>query len=452
MSPETGDARRAASVRSRKSRRRFRLNAHFDLAPRSSTPARVFCASILAFGLAGAAWAQATNPGPPAASDRLPPVPQTGAEVEAIKRKLAAIKLPEGFAIEFYASVPHARHIAVGPTGKVAFVGTREGKVFAVTLSPDSQARSVTEFAPSTAKTLPNGVCFGKNGALFVVELNRVLVYLDAERGFADPNATGKTIVEQGKLIPPAEEKRSHGARVCRVGPDGKLYIALGQPYNVPPPEKLRLYDTWGLGAIIRIGLDGSGRELFARGIRNSVGIDFNPKDKTLWFTDNQVDRMGDDIPPGELNRAAKPGLAFGFPWYGGGSIRTAEYSEDTPPAGLVFPQVETTAHAADLGLTFYSAAQFPEKYRGGIFSAQHGSWNRTEPVGARLLFTSLKPDGTADKTETFAEGWLQRDGAYWGRPVDVAPLPDGSILVSDDYAEVLYRISYSGRRAELGK
>ena len=190
---------------------------------------------------------------------------------------------------------------------------------------------------------------------------------------------------------------------------------------------------------------DGTGREVFARGIRNSVGMDFNPKDKTLWFTDNQSDYMGDDIPPGELNRAPKADLDFGFPWYGGGHTRTNEYMDETPPEGLVFPEVEMVAHAADLGMTFYTGSQFPAKYRGGIFSAQHGSWNRTVPIGARVMFTSLKPDGTADKTDVFADGWLNEKGSYEGRPVDVAQLPDGSLLVSDDFNGALYRITYEG-------
>jgi glucose/arabinose dehydrogenase len=188
---------------------------------------------------------------------------------------------------------------------------------------------------------------------------------------------------------------------------------------------------------------DGKNREVYAIGVRNSVGLDFNPKDKTLWFTDNQVDGMGDDIPPGELNRATKIGQHFGFPYFGGGKTRTEEYKTETPPADTVPPQVEMIAHAADLGMTFYSGTQFPAKYRGGIFSAQHGSWNRTVPVGARVMFTSLKEDGTADKTEAFAEGWLSTNGEYFGRPVDVAQLPDGSILVSDDFVGAIYRISY---------
>jgi glucose/arabinose dehydrogenase len=174
--------------------------------------------------------------------------------------------------------------------------------------------------------------------------------------------------------------------------------------------------------------------------------MDFNPANGELWFTDNQVDGMGDDIPPGELDRATGPGQHFGFPWFGGGTVRTTEYKDSEPPADAVLPQVEMEAHAADLGMMFYTGRMFPQEYRGGIFSAQHGSWNRTTPVGARVMFTSLNEDGTAKETKPFAEGWLVQDtGEYLGRPVDVAQLPDGSLLVSDDFVGAIYRISYQG-------
>jgi len=253
-------------------------------------------------------------------------------------------------------------------------------------------------------------------------------------------------VVGQGKLIPEEEESFNHGARVCRIGKDGKLYVALGQPFNVPAPEKLELYAKWGIGGIVRMNpFDGSGREVFARGVRNSVGIDFNPKTGELWFTDNQVDGMGDDIPPGELNRAVKPAMHFGFPYYGGGKVRTAEYKDAKAPADVTFPEVEMAAHAADLGLTFYTGKMFPAKYQGGIFDAQHGSWNRTTPVGARVMFTPIAANGSAGKTEVFAEGWLDAEtGTYRGRPVDVAVMRDGSLLVSDDFAGAIYRITYS--------
>jgi glucose/arabinose dehydrogenase len=250
-------------------------------------------------------------------------------------------------------------------------------------------------------------------------------------------------VIAEGELIPEAEVSYNHTARVCDVGPDGKLYISLGQPFNVPPPEKMDLYAEQGIGGIISINQDGTGRQVYTRGVRNSVGQDFNPANGELWFTDNQVDGMGDDIPPGEINRQTAPGQHFGFPYFGGGSVRTNEYQGEEPPADHVPPAVEMTAHAADLGMTFYEGDQFPAEYRGGIFSAQHGSWNRTEPVGARVMFTAINEDGSAGETEVFAEGWLSDNGEYFGRPVDVAELPDGSILVSDDLVGAIYRISY---------
>jgi len=373
-------------------------------------------------------------------------IPQTGAKAEAIKKSLAKIKLPRGFKIALYAIVPDARHIAVGPQGIVTFVGTRKSKVWSVTdRDKDRVADEVKEFAPSIDFKIPNGVCFSKDGFLFIAEQNRVLLFPAAEFFYEGPDVAAFQVVKQGELIPPEEESYNHTARTCRIGPDDKLYITLGQPFNVFAPEKMDLYKKTGIGGIIRMSREGKDREVFAWGVRNSVGMDFNPKDKSLWFTDNQVDGMGDDIPAGELNRADKPGMQFGFPWYGGGKTRTNEYKDQTPAAGLTFPQVEMVAHAADLGMTFYSGRMFPQKYRGGIFSAQHGSWNRTTPVGARVMFTSLKEDGTADKTEPFAEGWNE-NGYYLGRPVDVAQLHDGSLIVSDDLVGALYRIWYDGK------
>jgi glucose/arabinose dehydrogenase len=374
----------------------------------------------------------------------IPTIAQDPAKAEAIKKILTKIKLPSGFQIQLYAIVPDARHMAVGPQGIVTFVGTRKNKVYAVTDRDKNRvADEVKLFAPTINLKIPNGVCFSKDGFLYVVEQNRVLLFPAAEFFYESADVAAFSVVKQGELIPPTEESFNHTARVCRIGPDDKLYITLGQPFNVPSKEKWELYSKVGMGGIIRMDRDGKNREIYATGVRNSVGMDFNPKDKSLWFTDNQVDGMGDDQPPGELNRAAQAGLNFGFPYYGGGKTRTEEYKADTPPADVVFPQVEMAAHAADLGMTFYSGTQFPAQYRGGIFSAQHGSWNRTKPVGARVMFTSLKEDGTADKTEPFAEGWLSGNGEYFGRPVDIAQLPDGSLLVSDDLVGAIYRISY---------
>jgi glucose/arabinose dehydrogenase len=372
-------------------------------------------------------------------------VEQTGAYADQLKKNLEAVKLPEGFKVELFAVVPDARHMAVGPQGIVTFVGTRKESVWAITdRNKDRVADEVKRFAPSVQFAIPNGVCFSKDGFLFIAEQNRVLTFPAAEFFYESPDVALGEVVKQGELIPVEEESFNHTARVCDVGPDNKLYVSLGQPFNVPAPEKADLYNEVGIGGIIRMDRDGKNREVFARGIRNSVGQDFNPANGELWFTDNQVDGMGDDIPPGEINRITAPGQHFGFPWFGGGSVRTTEYKDSEPPADAVLPQVEMTAHAADLGMIFYTGTQFPEKYRGGIFSAQHGSWNRTVPVGARVMFTPINEDGTAGAPEAFAEGWLTEAGEYLGRPVDVAQLPDGSVLVSDDLAGAVYRISYA--------
>jgi glucose/arabinose dehydrogenase len=380
----------------------------------------------------------------------IPPVPQHGANADAIRENLKRVKLPPGFRIDLYAIVPDARHMAVAPSTNMLFVGTRKTTVWAVTdRNSDGIADEVKSFAPSLNFKVPNGVCWTKDGFLVVAEHNRVLNFPAAEFFYEGPDVAVIEVVPQGKLIPVEEESYNHGARTCRVGKDGMLYITLGQPFNVPPREKLKLFDEVGIGGIVRMNaFDGSKREVYARGVRNSVGLEFNPKDGTLWFTDNQTDGMGDDIPPGELNRATQAGQHFGYPWLGGKSVRIKEsdYDKDPLPAGAVPPQVEMVAHAADLGLAFYTGKQFPVKYQGGIFNAQHGSWNRTTPIGARIMFTSLKSDGTADKTEVFADGWLDAStGMYRGRPVDVAVMKDGSLLVSDDFAGAIYRIRYVG-------
>jgi glucose/arabinose dehydrogenase len=413
-------------------------------------------ASAMLLGFSGAASAQQQNIEKlkqmkvSGVDLNIPPIPQTGKNADAIRENLKRIKLPPGFKIDLYAIVPDARHMAVAPSTNMLFVGTRKTTVWAVTdRNSSGAATEVKPFAPSLKFQVPNGVCWTRDGILIVAEHNRILAFPAAEFFYEGPDVALGELVPQGKLIPVEEESFNHGARTCRVGKDGLLYVSLGQPHNVPPRDKLKLYSDAGIGGIIRMNAgDGSKREVYARGIRNSVGIEFNPKNSDLWFTDNQTDGMGDDTPPGELNRATRAGQHFGYPWLGGKNVRIKEfgYDKDTPPAGTTPPEVEMPAHAADLGLTFYTGNKFPAKYRGGIFSAQHGSWNRTTPIGARIMFTSLKADGSGDKTEVFAEGWLdQETRQYRGRPVDVANLPDGSLLVSDDFAGAIYRITYAG-------
>lgn len=379
-------------------------------------------------------------------------VDQTGARAEALRQILPHINVPEGFEVSLYAVVPDARSMAVAPQGTVLFVGTRKDKVWSVVdRDRDRVADQVMDFAPAITFDIPNGPCFSKDGFLYIAERNRILTFPAAEFFFEGPDPAVGVVVKQGELIPPEEESFNHTARVCRVGPDGKLYVSLGQPYNVPPVDKLELYDWLGIGGIIRMNTDGSGREVYTRGIRNSVGHDFNPANGDLWFTDNQVDGMGDDIPPGELNRQTAPGQHFGFPWTNA-RVEIPDYKDVPRPEGVEFiePQVEMQAHAADLGMRFYTGKSFPQKYRGGIFSAQHGSWNRTVPVGARVMFTALDEDGNAAGTEVFADGWLNEEtGEYRGRPMDIAFLPDGSMLVSDDFAGAIWRIAHEPKPAE---
>ncbi len=409
---------------------------------------QVFGSAALCLMFAASASAQSA-PGDPDAiritgSAEHTYIDQDTADADALRRVLDGIRLPMGFRIELYALVPGARHMALSPGGTVLFVGTRRDKVWAVLdRDRDGAVDEVKDFAPSLSLDIPNGVEVSPDGDLFIAERNRVLRIAGAEAFDQNADMVAVPIVPQGSLIPEAEESSYHTARVIKLGPDNKLYISLGQPYNVAPPEKLALYNETGIGGIIRMNRDGSGREVYTYGARNSVGHDFHPETGELWWTDNQVDGMGDDIPPGEINRQTEKGQHFGFPWYGGGSTRTREYAGQEVPVEVVMPAVETIAHAADLGMSFYTGDMLPEKYRNAIFSAQHGSWNRSERVGARVMVTFIDAQGNA-AIEPFAEGWLNQDGEYDGRPVDVIQHPDGSILVSDDFAGAVYRISYS--------
>ena len=300
-----------------------------------------------------------------------PTIPQTGPKADQVKKNLAKITLPPGFHIGLYALVPDARHMAVGPQGIALFVGTRKTKVYVVTdRDRNFVADEVKEFAPSLAKKIPNGPCFSKDGFLFIVEQNRVLMYPAAEFFYESPDVVAVPIVPEGQLIPKEEESYNHTARECRIGPDNKLYIQLGQPFNVPANDKWAIYHKRSAWAA------SSAWTATARTARSTRPACATRKawtsirrTSTLWSNDNQVDGMGDDKPPGEMNRVTKAGQDFGFPYYGGGHTRTDEYAKDTPPKDIVFPEVEQVAHAADLGLTFYTGNQFPAKYHGAIFS-----------------------------------------------------------------------------------
>jgi glucose/arabinose dehydrogenase len=381
----------------------------------------------------------------------IPLIPQTGKNADTIRANLKNIVLPPGFQIDLYAVVPDARHMAIAPSTNMLFVGTRKTRVWAVTnRNNGDMATEVKAFAPSLDFKNPNGVCFTPDGFLIVAEHNRVLTFPAAEFFYEGPDVAVGEILPRGGLIPTEYESYNHGARTCRVGADKKLYVTLGQPYNVQPADKVEDFYNKGIGGIIRMNLDGSGREVVAHGVRNSVGQDFNPKDNTLWFTDNQTDGLGNDIPPGELNHVTKIGQHFGYPYWNGhvkiaGGPAAPDLKDMKEPTNATFPEVEFPAHQAQLGMTFYTGKMFPPQYRNGVFVASHGSWNRSPASGALINFVPLKSDGHADKEQVFAQGWLNKDtGIYTGRPVDVAVAKDGSLLVSDDYVGAIYRITYT--------
>jgi glucose/arabinose dehydrogenase len=338
--------------------------------------------------------------------------------------QLDKIKLPPGFQIELFARLPGARSMTLGSKGTL-FVGTRrEGKVYAVANGGTAKAKVYT-----IAKGLdePNGVAF-HNGALYVAEISRVTRYDNIEERLADPP---KPVLVNGTF----PDKSHHGWKFIRFGPDGKLYVPVGAPCNVCDSKDPRF------ASIMRMGPDGKNLEIFARGVRNTVGFDWHPGTHELWFTDNGRDMMGDNIPPDELNRAGKAGLHFGYPYWHGRNIKDPEFGSKMKQDAFVPPEVELPAHVAALGMRFYTGSMFPSTYHDQIFIAEHGSWNRSDPIGYRI--SVVRPHGDRDgKEEVFAEGWLQKRDA-WGRPVDLQVLPDGSLLVSDDKAAAIYRISY---------
>ncbi|MCI4678563.1 PQQ-dependent sugar dehydrogenase [Rhodoblastus acidophilus] len=364
--------------------------------------------------------------------------PDHAAELRAV---LAKIRLPQGFHIALYGLVPDARGLAVSPDGRTLIVGSSSQNVYRVALGP-KEAQAASRFSPNHQFVMPSSPCFAPDGTLFLAAFDRVVKFAPRPGGWDEDHP--QVIVPPGKLIPADEKSHGHGLRVCQVGPDGRLYVAVGQPTNVPTPTEQKIFAKWGLGGILRFDRNGENREIFASGIRNSVGMDFQPGSDVLWFTDNQVDGMGDDIPPEELNKAPRAGLNFGFPWYGGGHVRTRQWAGDTPPAGVAFPELELDAHAADLGVIFYRGKIFPENWR-GIFIAQHGSWNRSVPIGARVIFVPFH-DGKPGAEIPFAEGWNPGATPFLGRPVALAELPDGSLIVSDDQEGALYRIYYDGK------
>ncbi|MEP7182002.1 MAG: PQQ-dependent sugar dehydrogenase [Betaproteobacteria bacterium] len=343
---------------------------------------------------------------------------------------LETLRLPPGFTIELVARVPNARAMAWGAAGTL-FVGSAgAGRVHAVTLPPPGSASEAKVVVIASGLRDPGGVAF-RDGALYVSAVSRILRFDDIERRLADSPAP---VVVSDRF--PTEGH--HGRRFIGFGPDGKLYVGVGAPCNVCAPDAQRYAN------ISRMNPDGSGLEVYARGIRNSVGFDWDPRTKALWFTSNGRDLLGDDVPPDTLNRAPGAGLDFGFPYCHGGGIADPEFGKERPCSAFTPPAQNLGPHVASLGMRFYTGTQFPAAYRGRIFIAEHGSWNRSRKIGYRVTMVTLDADGKAIGYAPFAEGWLQGEAA-WGRPADVLVGPDGSLFVSDDTAGAIYRIRYRG-------
>ncbi|MBT5030811.1 MAG: sorbosone dehydrogenase family protein [Proteobacteria bacterium] len=342
---------------------------------------------------------------------------------------LDKIVLPEGFHIELYADdVPGARSMARGDEGTI-FVGSRgsSGQVFAVIdKDGDYQADEVIELANELF--IPNGVALWQ-GDLYVAETNRVLRFNDIEASLSNPP-------EPAVINDSYPSETHHGWRYINFDSDGNLYVSVGSPCNTCLPTDQH-------GRITRINVDGSDKQgdkqTVASGIRNSVGFDWHPETGELWFTDNGRDLWGDDRPPEELNHITAQGQHFGFPYEYGKGHRDGEFV--VPDIELTHAALELPAHTAVLGMKFYTGEMFPEEYRNQILIPHHGSWNRSKPAGYFISLVRLV-DGVPQPHEVFASGWLQ-DDQYWGRPVDLLQLPDGSLLVSDDQAGAIYRITY---------
>ena len=350
--------------------------------------------------------------------------------IRAVASGLPVEKLvvPDGFSIELYAQVENARQLALGEKGTV-FVGSRNaGKVHAL-VDEDGDYRVDRTYLLADGLNMPSGVAF-KNGHLYVAAVDRILRYDHIESRLSDPP-------EPVVITDTLPDDEHHGWKYIAFGPDGYLYVPVGVPCNIclsPDPRH---------GTILKMDPNTGNHRVYATGVRNSVGFDWHPLTKDLWFTDNGRDWLGDDLPPDELNRAPVQGLHFGFPYLHGAGLLDPEYGEHAKADGYTRPALELGAHVAPLGMTFYTGRQFPADYRYRMFIAEHGSWNRSRKSGYRVI--SVKLNGsTVQSVEPFISGWLnEKEQTSWGRPVDVINLPDGSILVSDDYADAIYRITY---------
>ena len=342
---------------------------------------------------------------------------------------LDRIQLPDGFAISIYAEVNNARSMSLSDDGTLFVSNRAEDKVYAVRDS-DGDNRADQKWIIDQGLNTPNGVAFDGTD-LYVAEISRILKYENILQNLDSPP-------DPVVVFDDLPTDRHHGWKYIAFGPDGKLYIPIGAPCNICDEG-----DPYS--SINRINKDGTGFETYARGVRNTVGFTWHPKTGELWFTDNGRDWMGDNSPPCELNYAPEAGMHFGYPYCHGGTIKDPEFGDTAPCSDFTEPAQNLGPHVAPLGMEFYHGDQFPAEYQDQIFIAEHGSWNRSTKIGYRVTLVRLQGN-TAVSYETFASGWLNDDTqGIWGRPVDVVVARDGSLLVSDDYAGLIYRIYYEG-------
>ncbi|MBK9255282.1 MAG: sorbosone dehydrogenase family protein [Saprospiraceae bacterium] len=361
-----------------------------------------------------------------------PPVPKIFGNKYEGNLPLDSLKLEEGFVIDVYAEgIKNARSLCYAPSGTL-YVSTRsEGKVYALK-DTNGDMRADTFFTILEGANMPNGVAW-LNGDLYIAEVNRILKFEDIESKLTAPG-------EPKVIYDKYPTDKHHGWKYIAFGPDEKLYVPVGAPCNICESAD-SIY-----ASITRINPDGTGLEILHSGIRNTVGFDWHPETGELWFTDNGRDLMGDEVPECELNHATVPNMHFGFPYCHQGDVPDPEFGEKRNCSEFTSPVAKMGPHTAPLGMTFYTGKQFPTQYHNQIFVARHGSWNRSKKSGYDIVLVTLDADGKVKSTKPFITGWLNSENDdVWGRPVDFEILPDGSMLISDDFADAIYRIYYKG-------
>ena len=363
----------------------------------------------------------------------------TNVNDKTIKTQLENLTLPEGFKIQLYASdVENARSMAISPLGTI-FVGNRRSdNVFALKDTDGDNVVDKKYLITDKLKNMPNGVAYYK-GDLYVAEVNKIWVFRDIENNLDYIDKFGDYPEEPELLSDDYPSDRHHGWKYISFGPDGKLYVPVGAPCNICESND----DVYA--SITRMDPDGSNKEVYVSGVRNTVGFTWHPETGEMWFTDNGRDMLGDNYPPCELNKVQKPKQHFGYPYCHGNDISDPEFGSKYSCEDFVKPVQNLGPHVAPLGLKFYDGDMFPNEFKGDVFIAEHGSWNRSKKIGYRITRVKIENIKSVGY-EPFIYGWLnEEEQEAWGRPVDIIILKDGSMLISDDYANAIYRVYYDG-------